>query len=312
MRVLFAHISWMPEYSGDPGEPLFSTHGWVVGKGDAHERANFKAIRGRVYGYVPVREKLRSKIPGNINLEKLGADKASTSVSGVTVIWFANNPDRQAEAYIVGWYRNATVYRELRYIDDIEYRIECRADDAILVAEGMRDFRIPHVRSLAGQAAGYGYGQSSLWYAEGLDGFKADVALYIDSVEHNLVRVAGEKSQSGGDAINDLDDMPIGNASPQKLTGTATFFPRDSRVRQAVVARSKGFCEYCGELGFERLDGSHFIEAHHIISLAEQGPDTMANVIALCPNHHRQAHFGRNKQQLEAAFLTKLSEIQGA
>ena len=301
----------MPEYSGRLDESIFSTHGWVVNKGEAHERANFKVIDGRVYGYVPVREKISTKTPGNVNIEKLGAERGSAFAHGVDVIWFANNPAKPSDAYIVGWYRNAKVFKDIQYIEDQDYRVQCKAEDATLIGESSRTFHIPHVRSLVGQKLGYGYGQSSLWYAEGADEFVKQVATYIDSVERASVRVSGTNANAIGDAINDLDDYSVGSQTPERREFSGTFIVRDNRIRHKVVVRSQGKCEYCGELGFERTDGSHFVEAHHIISLADQGPDTMANVIALCPNHHRRAHFGNDREQLEAAFLDKLSEVRG-
>jgi 5-methylcytosine-specific restriction protein A len=35
------------------------------------------------------------------------------------------------------------------------------------------------------------------------------------------------------------------------------------------------------------------LETHHIIPLSEEGEDIEENVIALCPNDHRRAHFER-------------------
>jgi 5-methylcytosine-specific restriction protein A len=31
-----------------------------------------------------------------------------------------------------------------------------------------------------------------------------------------------------------------------------------------------------------------YLETHHVISLSEQGPGKVTNVIALCPNDHRR------------------------
>ena len=56
-------------------------------------------------------------------------------------------------------------------------------------------------------------------------------------------------------------------------------------------------------------DGSHYVEAHHVIALSALGPDTVENVIALCAGHHREAHYGKHAAVLEAAFLAKLREI---
>jgi 5-methylcytosine-specific restriction enzyme A len=116
---------------------------------------------------------------------------------------------------------------------------------------------------------------------------------------------------SEGSAIDDLDPLPIGNQQPERTAYSGTFIVRDDRVRLAVIERANGKCEHCGELGFRKPDGTHYVEAHHIISLAEQGPDTLDNVIALCPNHHRQAHYGADCEELEAEFKIKLARIRG-
>ena len=114
---------------------------------------------------------------------------------------------------------------------------------------------------------------------------------------------------TNGSAIDDLDQL--GNDQPGRAAYTGTFIVRDDRVRQAVINRARGRCEYCGELGFKKTDGSYYVEAHHIISLAKQGPDTLQNVIGLCSNHHREAHFGERGEQLESEFKAILAKLQG-
>lgn len=116
---------------------------------------------------------------------------------------------------------------------------------------------------------------------------------------------------SARSAIDDLDDEPLGNVAPQRATATSSFYVRDDKVRAKVIKRAKGKCEYCGADGFQKNDGSRYLEAHHIISLAQQGPDTVKNVIALCPNHHREAHFGESWEQLESNFKSILAKLRG-
>lgn len=50
-------------------------------------------------------------------------------------------------------------------------------------------------------------------------------------------------------------------------------------------------------------NGKRYTEAHHIIALSAQGKDVVENVIALCPEHHREAHFGVNAEKLETEFI---------
>lgn len=111
-------------------------------------------------------------------------------------------------------------------------------------------------------------------------------------------------------AIDDLDAPPAGQNVPERISHRGgTGYRRDMAVRRYVIQRSKGACEHCGKLGFELPDGSFYVEAHHIIALSEQGPDTVSNVIALCPDHHRQAHYGKNAEALEQAFIKKLQSL---
>ena len=70
-----------------------------------------------------------------------------------------------------------------------------------------------------------------------------------------------------------------------------------------VLGRANGQCEYCNEPGFVMGNRNIYLETHHIIPLSEKGSDDVNNVIALCPNHHREAHFGIHKNELREDFL---------
>lgn len=112
------------------------------------------------------------------------------------------------------------------------------------------------------------------------------------------------------DSIDDLDDEPPGNESPNRVPTTYSGFPRDPKIRDAVRERAGGRCEYCGQLGFALSAITNYVEAHHIIHLAAKGPDTLDNVIALCSNHHREAHYGVKAAELESQFIAKLKSVR--
>jgi 5-methylcytosine-specific restriction protein A len=116
--------------------------------------------------------------------------------------------------------------------------------------------------------------------------------------------------QRWSDAINDLTYEPVGSITPDRVTGTVSAFRRDAKIRDAVLTRANGKCEYCGAPGFEMAKGRRYLEAHHIINLAKQGPDTMDNVIALCANHHREAHYGKTANHLELQLREKLKSLR--
>jgi hypothetical protein len=103
--------------------------------------------------------------------------------------------------------------------------------------------------------------------------------------------------------IEDILSAPIGSIVPSRTPTVGSRYQRDENVRRFVIEQAKGACEYCHELGFLLPDGSHYLEAHHIIALAKQGPDTVDNVIALCPSDHREAHYGVKAVELEAKMI---------
>ena len=82
---------------------------------------------------------------------------------------------------------------------------------------------------------------------------------------------------------------------PTKTITSQTIFNRNPYVVAEVLDRANGYCERCkNKAPFLRdNDETPYLEVHHIISLADNGDDTVENTIALCPNCHRQAHYGK-------------------
>lgn len=83
---------------------------------------------------------------------------------------------------------------------------------------------------------------------------------------------------------------------PQKKIVRHFIFIRNPDVVAEALLRSSGHCEACdSKAPFNRKsDNSAYLEIHHRIPLAEGGEDTLENVIALCPNCHRESHFGKD------------------
>jgi hypothetical protein len=106
---------------------------------------------------------------------------------------------------------------------------------------------------------------------------------------------------------NAIDDIGSDLVEPTHVPSMR--YPRDARVRSRVLQRAAGKCELCGKRGFKQADGSYYLESHHIIALAKEGADRMKNVIALCPNHHREAHFGRGRKILEARMVSVVMKL---
>jgi 5-methylcytosine-specific restriction protein A len=50
---------------------------------------------------------------------------------------------------------------------------------------------------------------------------------------------------------------------------------------------------------FKNKQDQNYLEAHHINFLSEGGKDQEDNLIALCPNCHRKAHFSKEKREFQ-------------
>lgn len=81
---------------------------------------------------------------------------------------------------------------------------------------------------------------------------------------------------------------------PKTITTTTITYQRNPDVIVEALDRANGICERCScEAPFiRRSDGTRYLEVHHKVRLADGGEDTIENALALCPNCHRELHYG--------------------
>ena len=81
---------------------------------------------------------------------------------------------------------------------------------------------------------------------------------------------------------------------PSVIQITRAEFRRNGDVVAEVMLRANSVCEACGRNApfIRTSDGTPYLEVHHVIPLADGGEDTIENALALCPNCHREKHFG--------------------
>lgn len=83
----------------------------------------------------------------------------------------------------------------------------------------------------------------------------------------------------------------VKNVNHKPKTTEAVVYYRDPYLNQMVKRIADGKCQYCGEdAPFRDKQGKPYLEAHHVIRLADGGKDTIDNVVAICPNCHRKVH----------------------
>ncbi len=71
---------------------------------------------------------------------------------------------------------------------------------------------------------------------------------------------------------------------------------RNSQFRRDVLDAASGICDACQNRIFRKPGGEWFLEVHHMAWLSEGGLDIIENMVALCPNCHRQEHFGNDRR----------------
>jgi 5-methylcytosine-specific restriction protein A len=81
---------------------------------------------------------------------------------------------------------------------------------------------------------------------------------------------------------------------PARTPVLVLAFERNPDVVAEVLLRAMGACERCKQKApfLRRKDNTPYLEVHHIQQLADGGEDSVENATALCPNCHRDFHYG--------------------
>lgn len=100
---------------------------------------------------------------------------------------------------------------------------------------------------------------------------------------------------TGAEIRNGLSPIALsqlGATDTRRREVTGMRIVRNSRHVTSVIASANGICAACGQTSFETPSGHRFLEVHHKVWLRDGGADHPNNMVALCPNCHRQEHHG--------------------
>lgn len=155
-----------------------------MNEGDAHEKHNFEICAdGQCRGFVETKhrkgykEGLLLNEYNQMRIENIDSlAKNRESIGNVLVVFCAKPKD--GHSVIVGWYKNATVYRHRPSYNGRAYNLCAQKEDCVLLPEHKRTFKAPRAKM-----DGFGFGQSNLWYAPGekCRDYVEKVFDYIDS-----------------------------------------------------------------------------------------------------------------------------------
>ncbi|CZF77186.1 HNH endonuclease [Grimontia celer] len=115
---------------------------------------------------------------------------------------------------------------------------------------------------------------------------------FLDDITSTLERDV--QSSSADSAETRRKRLAKAARTPRSRVVKTVVYERNPDVVVEVLSRAKGTCEKCLKPApfIKKSNGAPYLEVHHQVRLADGGEDTVDNAIALCPNCHRQAHFG--------------------
>ena len=101
------------------------------------------------------------------------------------------------------------------------------------------------------------------------------------------------------DDLPEVDSTIYGSENAPRRKTERSEVKRDPAVRRKVVARAVEGCEMPGCTDTRTYSG--FLDVHHILGVEKS--DRIWTCVALCPNCHREAHYGQNAEHLNHQLL---------
>ncbi|WP_161782612.1 HNH endonuclease [Halococcus sediminicola] len=104
--------------------------------------------------------------------------------------------------------------------------------------------------------------------------------------------------------------------STKDTTETTTYgssneksYFRSQLVRDFALSVANGVCQACEKNApFRTNMGKPFLEVHHIHRRSDGGLDDPENIIAVCPNCHRETHYGEAGDGINSGLIQKAED----
>lgn len=304
-RVVFARIGWMKRYRGPQADDEKPIGGGSYNKSElGHEAFNFLPCDGEMLGYFQPR--LRQGHPSRIALERIEPGFQGAKLDRVLVIFVATDPARGGQR-IVGWYRDATVYRDdlpsnVKDRKRFSFFVKAKAEKALLIPEPQRVHVIP-----GGKGA---FGQANVCYALETDG-KPKNAAWIEAAldyvgTYKLENIALEPESESDRDIEDIVSVAIERGGG---------FQSNPRIRRAIedyaMRRAKAHLE---KLGYKPKD-KHTRESYDFLCdvngtelyVEVKGMQDNGESVSLTPKEveHARNHFN------SALFIVHSVRVEG-
>ena len=139
-----------------------------------------------------------------------------------------------------------------------------------------------------------------------------------EAIVFGLLRLSEEpgpiEMASKTDDLNGLRRAALDGSDDQASSvrnAIHNVYRRSAAVRAYALARAAGGCEACEQSAPFLTDvGMPFLEVHHIERLADNGPDRIDRVAAVCPNCHRRSHYSADRKQYNEDLRNKIAVVE--
>jgi hypothetical protein len=223
-RYIFVRIGWMQHYRGSlPGDERPIGGGGYNRDEMGHEICNFLPLAGSLYGYYQPQMRADQTF-----LERIDpAARDHNALGGTTVVWIATRPS--IGQVIVGWYRNAKIYRKLgpkikgRPRGFEEYRCAARASRCVLLPVSARRFAIPRNKG--------GFGQANICYPLDSGGRRKNAQWMLRAMHYLHAYDGGNVVADPADAALDI---VIGELEAARDGRTGQGFAGNALDRRAI------------------------------------------------------------------------------
>jgi len=182
-KMIICNIAWMRDYNGITHGDIPRYYEKTVNSLDwPGEIYNFQEFNGNCYGYM--------EQYGNMEIERYFSEffDSRNKVKGFTIVWCS--VDSENKTKIVGWYNNAILHRNHRYVvdffpeatDENGYNAMASIDDCYLIPEEKRSFIIDEVLTMEELLK---LKNTNIWYEDEKNRYKTlnKIKEYIESYD---------------------------------------------------------------------------------------------------------------------------------
>lgn len=299
-KILFCRVADMDYYDGiKDGDIPRNSGSYPKETNSGGEIKNFHLYEdNKYYGFVETG--IQRGKHKQLHIERIDdSSKKSNFISGVTVVFCAS--ENEKGNVIVGWYKNATVFRHLIKENDKIYNIVSDKENVFLLEREKRNYFIPNARS-----GKIGIGRSHVWFA---DKDTPEVKEIVDNVLTYINNYDIINSFAYSDTFGEV--FFESGLHIKKLINT---YERNIKARNDCIKQKGCCCEICG-FDAKKVYGEEFagkIHVHHIVPISQRTEkyqiDSAQDLIPVCPNCHMILHTEVNGRYLSPEELKKRYE----